>query len=162
MSQRAQPREIACGTNLDAEVLAFDPAQCAKPSLERAEIFGGRRIAGIEPHQNTDAPHPLARLRARRERPRGRAADEQHELAAPHSITSSASASSDGGMVRSSVFAVLRLNASSNFVGSSTGRSSGFAPLRMRSTKYAWRRMVAKKSAPYDIRMPTLTASLLK
>jgi len=42
-------------------------------------------------HKHADAPHPLALLRARRERPRGRrSADERHELAALHSITSSA------------------------------------------------------------------------
>src|SRR4029077_5255266 len=49
---------------------------------------------------------------------------------APHSITSLASASSVGGTVRPSAFAVLRLMTSSNFVGRSTGRSDGFAPLR--------------------------------
>src|SRR3954452_10671936 len=42
-----------------------------------------------------------------------------------HSITSSAVASSDGGMMRPRAFAVLRLNTSSNFVGCCTGRSAG-------------------------------------
>ena len=42
--------------------------------------------------------------------------------------------SRDGGIVRPSALAVLRLMTSSNFVGSSTGRSAGFAPLRIRST----------------------------
>ena len=37
-----------------------------------------------------------------------------------------------GTMVRPSAFAVLRLIASSNFVACRTGRSAGFAPLRMR------------------------------
>src|SRR5262249_23956726 len=49
-----------------------------------------------------------------------------------HSITSSAMASTPGGMVRPSVLAVLRLITNSNFVGSRTGRSPGFSPLRMR------------------------------
>src|SRR5262249_47242447 len=72
-------------------------------------------------------------LRARRVRPCDRrAADERYELAAPHSITSSAMASTLGGMVRPSVFAVLRLMTSSNLVGCITGRSVGFSPLRMR------------------------------
>src|SRR5438128_4143351 len=53
---------------------------------------------------------------------------------APHSITSSAAASSVGGTVRPSAFAILRLMTSSNFVGSSTGRSDDFAPLRILST----------------------------
>jgi hypothetical protein len=51
-----------------------------------------------------------------------------------HSITSSAVASSAGGTVRPSAFAVLRLITSSNLVGCCTGRSAGFSPLRMRST----------------------------
>jgi hypothetical protein len=40
-----------------------------------------------------------------------------------------ARASSDGGIVRPSAFAVLRLTISSNFVGCSIGRSPGCAPL---------------------------------
>jgi hypothetical protein len=50
----------------------------------------------------------------------------------PYSITSSAVVSSDGGMVRPSVFAVFRLMTNSNFVGCTTGRSTGFSPLRIR------------------------------
>src|ERR1700730_6133771 len=49
-------------------------------------------------------------------------------------ITSSARPSSDGGIVRPSALAVLRLITSSNFVGCSTGRSPGLAPLRILST----------------------------
>ena len=45
-----------------------------------------------------------------------------------YSITSSAVASSEGGIVRPSAFALLRLTISSNLVGCSTGRSPGFAP----------------------------------
>ena len=51
-----------------------------------------------------------------------------------HSITSSARASSDGGTVRPSALAVLRLITSSYVVGAWTGISAGFSPLRMRST----------------------------
>ena|ERR1700730_3557256 len=51
-----------------------------------------------------------------------------------HSMTSSARARSEGGIARPSAFAVLRLMTSSNFVGCSTGRSDGFAPLRILST----------------------------
>ena len=52
----------------------------------------------------------LALLRARGERPCGRrAAEQRDELAPPHSITSSARASSVGGTSRPSAFAVLRL-----------------------------------------------------
>ncbi len=51
----------------------------------------------------------------------------------PHSITSSAVASSDGGMVRPSALAVLRLITNSNVVGCSTGRSAGLTPRRILS-----------------------------
>ena len=81
-------------------------------------------------------PHRHRRLlRARRQRPRsGRASNQRDELAPPHSITSSARASSDGGTSRPIAFAVLRLMTSSYLVGACTGRSAGFSPLRMRST----------------------------
>jgi hypothetical protein len=42
-------------------------------------------IVGGEIHEHADAPHPLALLRARRERPRGcRAAEKRDEIATPH------------------------------------------------------------------------------
>jgi hypothetical protein len=53
---------------------------------------------------------------------------------APYSITLSATASRVAGTSRPSAFAVLRLMASSNFVGACTGRSFGFSPFKMRST----------------------------
>src|SRR5262249_28616548 len=72
-------------------------------------------------------------LPARRERPRRRrAADQRDKLTASHSITSSASASNLSGISRPSALAVLTLITSSNFVGSTTGRSPGLSPLRMR------------------------------
>ena len=49
-----------------------------------------------------------------------------------HSITSSATASSDGGTVRPSIRAVAVLMTSSSLVACTTGKSAGFAPLRMR------------------------------
>ena len=49
-----------------------------------------------------------------------------------HLMISSARANTGGGMVRPRALAVLRLITSSNFVGCSTGRSAGLAPLRMR------------------------------
>ena len=50
-----------------------------------------------------------------------------------YSITSSARASSVGGTSRPSAFAVARLITRSKRVAWSTGRSPGFAPLRMRA-----------------------------
>ena len=56
------------------------------------------------------------------------------EVIRPYSITSSARASSVGGISKPSALAVLRLITSSYLVGACTGRSAGFSPLRMRST----------------------------
>jgi len=50
-----------------------------------------------------------------------------------YSITSSASCRSRTGTSKPSALAVLRLITNSNLVGSITGRSAGFAPLRMRA-----------------------------
>src|SRR5262249_24709823 len=82
------------------------------------------------------APHALALLRERHERPRDRcSAEKRDELAAPHhSITSSARASSVGGISMPRIRAVSALITSSNLVGCTTGRSAGFVPLRMRPT----------------------------
>src|SRR5919199_7015333 len=52
-------------------------------------------------------------------------------------ITSSARTRSDEGNVIPRALAVLRLSTSSNFVGCSTGRSAGLAPLRSLSTYVA-------------------------
>src|SRR5262249_46525895 len=71
-------------------------------------------------------------LRACRKWPRHRAAEQRDELASPHSITSSAMASTPGGIVRLSSLAVLRLITNSSLVGCMTGRSAGFSPLRIR------------------------------
>jgi hypothetical protein len=57
-----------------------------------------------------------------------------------HSATSSALARIVGGIVRPSVFAVLRFTVRLNLRGGSTGRAAGLAPLRIRSTKPAARR----------------------
>src|SRR5262245_17530785 len=53
---------------------------------------------------------------------------------AAHSITSSARASRVVGTSRPRASAALRLITNSYLVGTSTGRSPGFSPLRMRST----------------------------
>src|SRR5207248_1981850 len=63
-----------------------------------------------------------------------------------HSITSSARAITDGGTVRPSVLAALRFTTSSNLIGCSTGRSAGFAPLKILSTKTADRRNRSTRS----------------
>src|SRR5262249_14741229 len=118
-----------CPAVLDRDVLTF-AITCFSKTLAECRylrgVFGRLRIE--EPHYR----HGRL-LRARRERAGGRGAEEGDELAtAAHSITSSAMASTPGGIVRPSAFAVLRLITSSNLVGCTTGRSAGFVPLRMR------------------------------
>jgi putative zinc finger/helix-turn-helix YgiT family protein len=51
-----------------------------------------------------------------------------------YSITSSARSRINGGIVRPSALAVLRLSTTSNLEGRCAGRSAGFEPFRMRAT----------------------------
>src|SRR5215470_18607465 len=57
------------------------------------------------------------------------------EIGQHYSIIWSARPRSDCGIVRPIALAVFRLMTRSNFVGCSTGRSPGFPPLRILSTK---------------------------
>src|SRR5262244_2730557 len=100
------------------------------------------------PEKDADHRHrPL--LRARRERPRrSRTAEQRDELAALHSITSSARVSSVAGTARPSALAVLRLISSSNLVGNSIGRSPAFAPFNILATYAAARRKASASSLP--------------
>src|SRR6516162_3907710 len=84
----------------------------------------------------------------------GGTAQQGDELAPPHSITSSAVASIDCGMVRTIAFAVLRFMTSSYLVGACTGISAGFSPFRMRSTYPAACRTTWCGLGPYEIRLP--------
>src|SRR5262249_44630311 len=70
------------------------------------------------------------------------------KIPASHSITSSARASSVAGTSRPSALAVLRLISISNLVGCSTGRSAGFAPLKILSTYSAARRSMTSGFGP--------------
>src|SRR5215469_5114078 len=121
---------------LDVDIVTFDPPEILQAPAEcrHAELAFG--VILCQPcNQHTDAPHPLRLLRARRERPSGyRAAEQRDELAASHSITSSARSRNDSGIVRPSAFAVVRLMRRSNLVGCSTGMSPGFAPRKILST----------------------------
>src|SRR5262245_887475 len=122
--------------SIDPQIAAVHPAQFLQLLDERSALRPSFRIALRPAHQYADAPHPLRLLRARRERPcDSRAAGQRDELAPTcHSITSSARASTVGGMSRPMVLAVFMLITSSYLVGVCTGRSPGFSPLRMRST----------------------------
>src|SRR5437899_844251 len=87
-------------------------------------------------------PHCDATASTRAPRYR-RAAEKRDELAACHSITSSARASKIGETSKPKALAVLRLTTNSNLVPCSTGKSAGFAPLRILSTKVAERYQVS-------------------
>src|SRR5262249_46167883 len=99
-------------TILDREGAPLDPAEFAQ-SLNKGGgpcTPGRRRSRSKEPNDR----HLRWLLRACRERPHGcRAAEQRDELAPPHSITSSARASSVGGTSRPSALAGLRLMTSS-------------------------------------------------
>jgi hypothetical protein len=109
---------------LGTPAYALINAQIAAPLFKRAQL---RRLLchGFEASLPSNRHTP-----GRRERPRGRAAEQRYEIAARHSITSSAATSSVCGTVRPSIRAVERLMTSSNFDDCTTGRSAGFAPLR--------------------------------
>src|SRR5262249_51087800 len=122
---------------IESKVPAFLIAEFGHPLEEIRIMWGVSRLHT----DKADTQRLWLLLRARRERPRcGRATEHRYELATPHSITSSARASTVVGTSRPSALAVLRLITSSYLVGACTGRSAGFAPLRMRSTYPAARR----------------------
>ena len=112
---------------LDRDIAALAPAQLTQPLHK-----GGCPLALCRSRtraQESDGRQLRSLLCTSRERPcSGRAAEQRDELAALHSITSSARARNASGIVSSIALAVLRLTTSSNFVGCSTGRSAGFAP----------------------------------
>src|SRR5262249_20068254 len=102
--------------DVDPNVAALDPSELLEPFPERCSSLLPFPVALGKSLQYSDAAYTLALLRARRERPRGRAAEQRDERAASHSIASSAMASSVGGISRPSAFAVFRLITSSNLV----------------------------------------------
>src|SRR5215831_2872449 len=108
--------EIGCGkAMINPHIVAVGPAQLLQPLLECREAYLVVLIVHGRTREHADAPHPLGLLRACRERPRRRAADERYELAPLHSITSSARASRGSGTVRPSALAVFRLMINSTF-----------------------------------------------
>src|SRR5262249_21135245 len=119
---------------VDADVAAVAPAELLKRLPERRQVRPRFRIILDERVEHADPADTVCLLRPRRQRPRHRAADQRDDLAALHSIPSSARASTLGGISRPSALAVLRLITSSNLVGCSTGSSAGFAPLKILST----------------------------
>src|SRR5262245_12123151 len=121
---------------LDPDVLTFGVAEALEPA---AECIGERMRRRCR-HQYADARHfsGLLRrlLRLSGEWPSENAPTYYGDERSPlhYLITWSARSSTECGMVRRSALAVFRLITSSNLVGCSTGRSAGFAPLRILST----------------------------
>src|SRR5262249_38987079 len=92
------------------DITALYPSEPLKTMPERVKAGLHVGIVLALACQHSNASHAFGLLRPRRERPRcRRAAEKRDELAPPHSITSSASASSLSGTSSPSVFAVLRL-----------------------------------------------------
>src|ERR1700730_6048350 len=114
---------------LDRHVLALDETGFPQASSECLH-----QVRGIIRRPGAEIPDHRHRclLRARGERPRCRPADERDELAAFHSITSSASNCIMLGNARPSALAAFKLITSSKLVGCRTGRSIGLAPLTIR------------------------------
>src|SRR5262249_30899396 len=118
---------------VDLNVATDCPSQLFEALLQRYRTGQTLWVTLGKWHQHADTAHTLALLRTRRERPRSRRNTEQRdELAAPHSITLSARASSIAGTSSPSILPVCRLTTSSNLVARRTGRSAGLSPLRMR------------------------------
>src|SRR5262249_51329731 len=148
MSALGQKRTMACGRQVQQSGCHTSPllSELLVPLVGTHRLFRNAvhgvdfdlvvEHAEVAPVWRTSFEIPDHRyrglLRARRERPRRRAAEQRDEIAPPHSITSSARAMNVGGTSRRSVRAVLRLIASTNLVACITGRSAGCAPLRMR------------------------------
>src|SRR5262249_22234204 len=112
--------------------LSFYVAEVAQPVTKGIEDrTASGRGRGLD---NTNTGHlpGLLRLGAERRQEGEGARDERSPV--HHSMTRSARASTDGGIVSPSAFAVLILMTNSTLVGCSTGRSAGLAPLRTLST----------------------------
>src|SRR5262245_4239610 len=98
-------------TEVNGDVLSIDVASLLQARTKcRQEM--GICLSGSAADVS-DRLDGLLGLRARRERPSRCAAEQCDELAAPHSITSSARASTVAGTSRPSALAVLRLTISS-------------------------------------------------
>src|SRR5262249_12997554 len=107
------------------------PAQLPQSFQKRGVSRLHLRIVGDMRYQCAYAPYSVRLLRARRERPcERRSAQQGDELAALHSITSSARSRIDDGSVIPISFAVFKFATSWNRVGRSAGNSATFAPCR--------------------------------
>src|SRR5262245_65731377 len=96
--QCGQPFVLISGEAIfDSDVLTLNKACVFQTLTERGEELWG--VAGRPGGEDPDHWHRLGLPRPRRERPRGRAAEQRDELAARHSITSLARPSNGSGTV---------------------------------------------------------------
>src|SRR5262245_10607059 len=119
---------------LDSDVTVLDPAQFAQMRDKGGRPWTeGRTICAQESYGRQ-----LSRLlRARPDWPCCAAADQWHALAPPHSIPSSANASSRSGTLRPSAFGGLSLITSLDVVDCCSARADALVPLRVVSTEDA-------------------------
>src|SRR5262249_60602796 len=97
-------RTLASGpTRVAVDIAAFHPAELLKSLVKRGDPGLCFQIIVAIAHQHADTPYAFTLLRIRRKRPRSnRASNDLDKVAPPHSITSSARASSVGGTSRPS------------------------------------------------------------
>ena len=117
-----RPAVFDCDVSPSTKPTSFRPWRNPRRRSEAPRGVGRETRSPASP---AAAPAPPAATRRR-------AAEQRDELASPHSITSSARASSDGGTASPSARAVFKLMTSSNLVDCTTGKSAGLAPLRTR------------------------------
>ena len=131
--RRHRLRLLSAKSILQRDRPPLDIAELAQSFAERADTPNGLVDGAVTEDAHRRDSGRLLGLSGER---RGEETEGASDEGAPvhYWITSSARASTDGGIVRPSALAVFRLITSSNFVGCSTGRSAGLAPLRILST----------------------------
>src|SRR6516225_6564696 len=112
LAQRAPPRRCDSARHRCAPAIVDLKIAAGYPPVHFERFGKGRgflatlRITTAHVREHADAPDPIGLLRPCRGWPCRRAAEQRNELAPPHSITSSAIASRDGGTIRLSMVAV--------------------------------------------------------
>ncbi len=109
----------------DRDIAALDEAGRRQTLPDRRDSAGFHGLGGAA--EIADHRHRRL-LRGRGQRCSEQRPAAEDEVAAPHSITSSAAASSNCGTVRPSALAVFRLITSSNLVGCCTGDRPAWRP----------------------------------
>ena len=85
LRERAYPISVTAGPpKVHPHVAAFGPTQARKCSRERRDASLIRGIVFVAPQEHANAPHAVALLRPRRNRPSSRAAEKGDEIPSPH------------------------------------------------------------------------------